>query len=541
MSDFDAIIVGAGAGGGVAAAVLAEAGLKILVLERGKALSFADEARDPLRTHRNSLYGHNTGPALEGNPRVLVEADGEEKILKPHQGGYQNNASAVGGGTFVYGGHAWRFHPDDFRMASRYGIPKDSSLADWPIRYADLEAGYERAEWEIGVAGDAQTHKFMPRRAKALPMPALPDNPQRQSLSKGAAALGWDWGPVPMLINTKEYLGRPVCEQCGYCVGFACPNGSRAGTHNTVIPRAMATGRCTLLTQVTVSKVLLEAGKAVGVEFFDENGSLQTARARQILLCAGAIETARLLLLSAWDKEPKGIGNNSDHVGRHLQGHYYAGAFGLTESNQFDGKGPGISIATTQFNHGNPGIVGGGMLANEFCGPALLHRAATWPPDLKRWGLDAKRYMREGRKRALHVHGPVQEIPSPDCRVALDHKVKDRFGLPVARLSGSLHPETLRVAAFMQDRAEEWLRASGAKQTWQRQIWTGLSAGQHQAGTCRMGNDPEASVCDAWGRVHGHENLHIADASLHVTNGGFNPVLTIMAMAFRIAGHLAKN
>jgi choline dehydrogenase-like flavoprotein len=148
--------------------------------------------------------------------------------------------------------------------------------------------------------------------------------------------------------------------------------------------------------------------------------------------------------------------------------------------------------------------------------------------------------MRENFRRAVRVTSPVQEIPSPEARVTLDAQVRDRWGRPVARLSGATHPETLRTTAFMLDRAQEWLEASGAVKIWGRLPGLKLSAGQHQAGTCRMGDDPRTSVVDRWGHVHGHDNLLVADASLHVTNGGFNPVLTIMALAFRISDHLVQ-
>jgi choline dehydrogenase-like flavoprotein len=155
MTTYDVIIVGAGAGGGVAAGVLAEAGKRVLLLERGRDLAFEDIPRDHLRNHRFARYGHNTGPELDGNPRVFVDAAGAERVIRPHDDDYQNNAMAVGGGTRVFGAQAWRFLPTDFSMASTYGIPPGSSLADWPIGYDDLAPYYQRAEWEIGVAGDS--------------------------------------------------------------------------------------------------------------------------------------------------------------------------------------------------------------------------------------------------------------------------------------------------------------------------------------------------------------------------------------------------
>ncbi|MBW7456881.1 gluconate 2-dehydrogenase subunit 3 family protein, partial [Paenibacillus sepulcri] len=120
---YDVIIVGAGAGGSVAAAVLAESGLHVLVVERGSWLRYSEVGSDHLRNHRFSKYGHNTGPGLEGNPRTILLAGGDERITAPFEGDYHNNAMTLGGGTRIYGAQAWRFHPDDFRMASRYGIP----------------------------------------------------------------------------------------------------------------------------------------------------------------------------------------------------------------------------------------------------------------------------------------------------------------------------------------------------------------------------------------------------------------------------------
>ena len=541
--EFDAIVVGAGAGGAIAAAVLAEAGKRVLLLERGKRYAYADVGRDHLRNHRVARYGHNLGPELEGNPRVFVDRQGAEHVVKPHEGMYQNNAMAVGGGTMVYGAQAWRFMPADFRMAKTYGTPEGSSLADWPIGYEELESDYERAEWEIGVCGDSQQRAVLGKRSKGYPMPAIPENPQRRILSEAAQKLGWDFGAVPMAINTIAYQGRPACVQCGVCIGFACPSDSKNGTQNTMIPRALASGNCRLVTEAIAERVEVdERGVVCGVAFFMlENGETKriSARARAVIVAGGAIESARLLLNSASDRHPRGLGNESDQVGRHLQGHYYPGAMGIFDREVCDGNGPGVSIATCQFNHGNYGIVGGGMLANEFTKTPVQFWHGAWPAGVRRWGTAAKRFMRENFRRLVHVQGPVQEIPSAESRVTIDPRVRDRFGIPVARLSGTTHPETVRTAMFMRGKAEEWLRAAGAKTVFSRGVSLGLSAGQHQAGTCRMGNDPKFSVTDSWGRVHGHENLFVMDGALHVTNGGFNPVLTIMALGFRCARKLA--
>ena len=548
METYDAIIVGAGAAGGIVAGVLCEAGWRVLLLERGREMTTAEIGRDHLRNHRHSTYGHNTGPDLSDAPRTAQDWRGFVQQLQPHESGYQNNAAVVGGGTRVYGAQAWRFMRDDFRMASRYGVPHQSSLADWPISYDDLEPYYERAEWEVGVAGAGDANPYQSPRKRDYPMPPVPDTLSRHILKRGAQILGWNAFPVPLLINTVPRHGRGACIECQHCVGFACPTDAKNGSQNTLLPRALATGNCQLVSGAMTEKIETDArGNVIGVTYFANSADTERmpqrveARAKVVIVSAGAIESARLLLHSASSQHPRGLGNDYDMVGRNLQGHYYPGAHGLFEQTVYDGLGPGVALATCEFNHGNPGVIGGGMLANDFIKlPILFYRGAL-PPDAPRWGAAGKRFMRENYTRTLQVTGPVQEIPHPDARVTLDGAVKDRWGIPVARLSGATHMETVRTAEFMREQAEKWLKASGAQRVWSAPLGQFLSGGQHQAGTCRMGRDPRASVTDKWGRVHSHDNLFVVDGSLHVTNGGFNPVLTIMALAFRSADYLARS
>ncbi len=544
LDSYDAVVVGAGAGGSVAAAVLAEAGLSVLVVERGSWLSYHQVGRDHASNHRFSKYGHNTGPG-EGNPRTILLESEEERITLPFEGNYHNNAMTVGGGTRVYGAQAWRFHPDDFRMATRYGVPKGSSLADWPIRYEDLEPYYERAEWEVGVSGDGIAHPGRGVRRRPYPMPPLPLTLEAQRLARGAEKLGWDVGPVPLLINSVERDGRPACGRCGECVGFACPTNSKNGGHNTMLVRALATGNCHLITDTMVERINTEGGRhATGVQLVQETGGSvvrRQVRAGHVVVAAGAIESARLLLNSATDEEPNGVGNRNGLVGKNLQGHVYTGAYALFDDVVQDGLGPGVSIATCRFAHSNGGgIIGGGMLANEFTRLPLIHWYRALAPDAPRWGVSGKETMRQTYVRTSHVQGPIQEIPTSEARVRLSASVKDRFGVPVAQLSGGVHPESLRSANMLAEQAENWLYAAGARQVWRTRPGLGLSAGQHQAGTLRMGDHPATSVTDPLGRIHGYDNLWVSDGSLHVTNGGVNPVLTILALAFRTSEHLVK-
>lgn len=543
---YDVVVIGAGAGGGIAAAVLSEAGHRVLLLERGNSLTFEEVGRDHVRNQRISLYGHNAGPDIEGNPRVFVpdpSAPARALLVRPHEGGYNNNAATVGGGTRVYGAQAWRFMEQDFSMASIYGVPDGSSLCDWPISYTDLEPFYEQAETEIGCSGDAEANKFRAPRQSHYPMPPVPKTLSHKILAAGADRLGWNTFTTPMLINSVPYGGRAACVQCQHCVGFACPSDAKNGTQNTVIPRAIATGLCDLVTGAMCENIDTDAqGRVVGVSYLLDTGTSTVrakVRARAVVVSAGAIESARLLLNSACALHASGLGNENDMVGRNLQGHVYPGSHGLFEDSVWDGIGPGVSISTSQFNHANAGVVGGGMLSDEFIKLPIIFWYRSFPPDVPRWGMAAKEWMRKSFTRTIQVMGPIQDIPNPECRVTVDCSVKDRFGIPVAKLSGHTHAESLKTAAFMWERSREWLAASGAVKIWGDPPGPGLSGGQHQAGTCRMGDDPRSSVTDSNGRVHAHDNLYVMDASIHVTNGGFNPVLTIMALAFRNAARLA--
>ncbi len=203
---YDAIVVGAGAGGGVAACVLAEAGLRVLLVERGAWLGTHDIPQDHLHNHRIALgYDYPAGPASAGNLRVVGD---ETEAVPPTDGRWQNNAMTVGGGTRVYGAQAWRFCPEDFRMASLYGVPAGSALADWPLTYADLEPDYDRAEWEIGVSGDPTGNRHAGPRRRGYPMPPLPATATSATLARGAEALGLETAPGAVAYQLSA-LQRP--------------------------------------------------------------------------------------------------------------------------------------------------------------------------------------------------------------------------------------------------------------------------------------------------------------------------------------------
>jgi choline dehydrogenase-like flavoprotein len=540
LTPVDAVVIGAGAGGGVIAKELACAGMRVVLLERGRWATAWDDRKDDLRNQRTSVLGAPFGPDDERNPRVAVDRAGRELVVLPSDGAYSNNAACVGSGTVSYGAMAWRYMAQDFRMKSIYGCPAGSTLDDWPIAYDDLEPFYEKAEWELGVSGDVAPDPFHAPRRRGLPMPPLAPNREYEILKPAALRKGWHPFDIPMLRNSVPYNGRGPCMRCRWCVGFACEVNAKNGTQNTAIPTALATGLCELRTGAMAREIVLDArGHAIAVTYFDTDNHLQTQPARLVVVSAGAIETARLLLNSKSRLHPNGLGNRYDWVGRNLQGHAYPRAMGLFDHDTYDDVGPGASIAICDFNHGNPGLRGGAMLANEFIRLPIQLTGLT-PPDVPRWGQAHKDYMRQFYRRSIAVMGPVQEMPVFESRAQLDPRVKDFWGIPVARLSGGRHPHSVEVARAVVVKAVEWLQEAGAIRTWTSVPGLELSGGQHQAGTCRMGNDPQTSVVDRNCRIHEADNIYLADASVHVTNGGFNPALTILANAYRIAAAIVK-
>jgi choline dehydrogenase-like flavoprotein len=538
LSRVNAVIVGSGPGGGTVAKELSEAGLSVVMLERGKWHTIEDHGHDELWSQRTSVLGCPFGPDNERHRRVVKEGDSWNVVLPTEN--YKNNAACVGGGSFSYGAMAWRFMPQSFRMKSTYGPVEGSSVEDWPISYDELEPYYEKAEIEVGVSGDYSQTPFAPPRKKPLPMPPLSYTREGRILEPAARRLGWHPFPVAMARNSVPYNGRPACARVKYCVGFACAWNARAGSHNTVIPVALATGNCELRTESTVSKVLMnDRGIATGVGYFDANDRYQEQPADIVIVSGSATESPRLLLNSPHRLWPNGLCNNNDWVGRNLQAHAYTGAYGLFEGDTYDDIGPGADLAVADFCHNNPGLKGGGLLCNEFIRLPYLFTNVR-PPGSKSWGLKHKRFQREQYRRCVRVVGPVEDMPNFESRVEVDPTVTDHWGIPVSRISGARNPNDRIIAEFMADKADTWLKKAGAVETWKTLPGMGVSAGQHQAGTCRMGNDPQTSVVNRHCQSHEIDNLFVVDGSVHVTNGTFNPALTIFAVAFWASDYIKQ-
>ena len=528
-SHYDVVVVGSGAGGGVAAGVLATAGLSVLLVERGQSFGTHDLPLDHARSARTHAgLPRQVEIGVEGTARIV-----DDEVTLPTAALWNANASAVGGGTRVYGAMAWRLCPEDFAMATTYGAPQ----VDWPITYDDIAPYYDKVDHHVGVSGQAEPLDWDGPRRLPYPMPPLSPPASSDVLARGAAALGWQTGIPPMLINSVARDGRAACVQCGTCVGFGCPVGAKNGTHNTMVRRAVGHG-CDVVDRCVATRLVSDHDGAVRGVDLAWGEHRRSITARHVVVSCGAIETARLLLAS-------GIGVEHGQVGRYLQGHLYTGATALFDAEVEDCTGPGPSIGTTRFRHHNPGIRGGGILARDFVPtPLEAHRKLVGAGLIPAFGRESVAALVTAFRRSVYVVGPVHEVPQADSMVRLDPLLRDRHGMPLVRLtSPGQHPDDVAVGSYLAGRAAEWARASGASRVAEVSWGTakGPSADQHQAGTCRMGTDPRTSVCDPMGRVWGHAGVTVADGSLHVTNGGVNPVLTIMALSWRVADGLTAD
>ena len=529
LDNYYSVIIGSGAGGGVVAAELAKAGKKVLLIEQSRPHHPSELRGNLLQGKREQIY-NATANLGSGHPRVLENDDGSTVILNAEENAadYGTIAVTLGGGTRLWQGMSWRFFPEDFTMATTYGIPENSTLADWPFPYEELAPYYDRVEWELGVAGDSQSAvgKAHPGR-KPFPMPAFPDDKTRIILRDAIEKLGGQASPIPLAFNSVPRDDRPACVMCNQCVGHSCPVNAKNGTHNTFIPRALATGNCDLLQSAQATSIEHDSnGHATGVHIYvtinDEPQKI-FIKAKKIVVSAGAIETPRLLLAS-------GIGNS--WVGRNHHSHGIVTSIATKNAPQQDVTGPGHSVASIDYVHRNREAYGGGVIFDmPLHNPLIL---AQRNRSVAQFGHLHKQLMRSGDK-SIGLVSMVQEIPDARGRITIDPEVKDVAGMPAARIFAIANPATAIATKYIAEACEKWLEAAGGEKIVSTVMSGGSRGNEHSAGTCRFGRTPEEGAVDPTGLVFGTQNDYVADASVHVTNGGFNPALTVMANAMRIA------
>lgn len=561
---YDVCVVGSGAGGGIAAYVLALAGARVLVLEKGPWLTAEDFGDDELRFgERNFIF---QDPIVE--PRTFRN--------RPEEGNHQyvgrvlGCSQCVGGGSVHYGAVSFRFRPEDFGALETWGIVPGADLVNWPLDYEDLLPYYRFVEQLIGIAGgqladDPNPGRPVPDaewRTDPYQMPGHPPAYGAKLFEEAASALGLHPFPTPVAINNGEYDGRPGCTYCGFCSSHGCPIDAKSDTRVTALEKALATGRLEIRAECNAARVVVRKGRADHVEYFDPNGRTRSVAADVIILAAGTVDTPRLALLS---ELPRDLVNH-DVLGRYLMVHHFPGGIGFFDERIDYYRGFWSMRCLDDFYVGDPTsgepIFGLGNIQTvgpssgyPFFAGGIIATAKTVG-----WGSGHKELMRRifGHVQFLGMVG--QDPPVRTNAVDLDPTVKDIWGMPAARITYAHHPQDYVAAAFAAPRISEILTAMGATSTQSVLPFAATTSipqpgpkdghrrgigrqspnpigglVNHQMGTMRMGADPDSSVVDAGGRFWGIPNLYACDASIFPTSGGYNPTLTIQALAWRIA------
>jgi choline dehydrogenase-like flavoprotein len=303
----------------------------------------------------------------------------------------------------------------------------------------------------------------------------------------------------------------------------------------------VATGRYELRPDCYVREITVdERGRAKAAVYADADGDLVEQEADVVILACGAVETARLLLLSRSGRFPNGLANGSDLVGRNVTFHEYSAAVGLFDTPVYAWAGGGyVSASSFQYyeHDDSRGFASGGHIA---CAGVGIPLPINWSlPDRPLWGAQAKQMDRDWFNHSMAVAMVVHDMPQHDNRIELDDKVEDAWGLPAARVTLTPHQNDLDMGRFLIDRNAEILEAGGAKKVYRVYIDKVTGNCSHQHGTTRMGDDPDTSVLNRWCQAHDVDNLFVVDGGPFPTGTGANPTLTIMANAWRVAEHIA--
>lgn len=562
----EAVVIGSGAAGSAVAWELAQHGWEVTILERGRNLRPGLGERPS--SELDTLYGSDELKGIRsfGFPDPILEpyttrtqSDAANGAARTATGAYGQLGAAVGGTSLHYNAKTPRLWKQDFSMLSDHGPVEGAQVADWPITYDDLEPLYDLVEQRLGVQGDrsampARTLEQAPRSRDFVMAPG-PRGKAPTLLAEGARTLGWHPYPFPAAVNSRTFDGRPACNSCGLCAGYGCPINARGDALVSFLNPALRTGRVRVISRAFVHRIEASSDgrRATTVHYRDLDGTEHRLPARTVIVAGSPINTARLLLLSADRNHPTGLGNSSDQLGRNMMFHNFTQGASLypydirpmrSQSSTYavdDLVGPFKGPEVTAL--GVPYVMGGVMQVGGGSAPLTLGKMLS---AYIGYGLPLKDLLKIGTHSAIAGTQLIQQdLPQADNRVDLDPSVTDLHGVPAARITYSPHRHEIAGSIFLGARLEAMHLlapgSTGALIIPYPILNKGATGTMHLAGTARMGHDPTLSVCAPSGRMHDLDNVYIADASTFPTFPGFNPTLTIMANAIRIARGLATN
>ena len=532
----DFAIIGSGAAGGILAKELSTAGFKVIVFEQGPYRKAEDFTHDEYSVIIESeLLGGGTQHSGQ-----TFRHDEDEVATSPDVTPIRY-AQTVGGSSVHFSANFWRFRESDFKERSMLGSIDGTTFADWPITYDEIEPYYTRVEWEIGVSG--APGPFDSYRSKPFPMPPLPVKSSGVLMEKGAKELGLHAQNQPHAVLSQPFNGRNACIHCGHCMMFGCEAGAKSSTLAAMIPLAEASGNCEIRDRSAVFRIETDdKGRASEVRYYDKDGNEQAQKAKAVIVSANGAETSRLLLLSANEQHPDGLANSSGYVGRNLMFNAHGAVDGVFAEQLNEFKSVQVSRVIHNFYETDEkrGFYGGGGIDARplWAMTPIFHALEGMPHDVPSWGKEWKDEIAHNFTRQMTFAIGTTSLAMDRNNITLDPNNTDQWGRPAIRATYRDHDDDLSIVQFLTHRAEELMDAAGAEKFWSHEV--GLSdGGEHLLGTARMGDDPATSVIDRFHRSHDVPNLFICDGSSFVTSGRGQPTMTIMALAFRAAEHIA--
>lgn len=548
--DYDLCIVGSGAGAGPIAYELCRAGFKVLILEKGPWYEKKDFFKDEIAVCRRSTFT----PRLDLEQHVIETQEGTAWVTTPtSESGWDFwNGSMVGGSSNLMSGYFHRLKPKDFKLKSNYGEIAGVNIEDWPISYEDLEPYYEKVERVVGVSGVVVDHPFQePRSTADFPYPKVEESGVSAWFDAAARKLGLASIPTPRAILSVAKGARNACEYSGYCGSYGCSSGAKGSAREALLHPALETGNLEIRPHAFVKKIHSDAKRVTFAEYLDKSGVSHKVEAKLFVVAAQAIETARLLLNSANRFFPKGLANNSGQVGKNLifssggngSGTFYYDDFVDEDAAKIKRVGPFVNRSLQDWyeikEHG--ATLKGGTIDFLFEHPNAVPRAKSvmYEGDIV-WGDALKKRLIERftKQRVFNFELFCDWTPNDECFVTLDEKIKDRWGMPVAKVRVGIHPHDLKISEMIRTKTEAILKEMGAKDI--SSFVSDLPPQNLQGGGCRFGIDPKKSVLDPQCRTHELENLYISDGSFMPTGGSVPFTWTIYANAFRVADAIKK-
>ncbi len=523
----DALIIGAGPTGAVAAKRLAATGMRVVVLEQGDWPDYtkarADHADFELTAGRDWSANPNRRQAPADYPISDEDSDISAVLY-----------NAVGGSSVLFAAHWQRNMPSDFRVRSLDGVADD-----WPLTYEDLEPYYEQVEIDFGISGLAGDTAFPPGKGPPLPPPPLA--PMGRRVAQAHNELGWHWWPAPNAIATRSYGNLKECTQRATCM-WGCVEGAKGSADKTHWPDNVSSG-VQLVTGARVQRLEVnDQGLVSGATWIDRERKEHFQAADVTILGANGIGTPRLLLVSANEQFPDGLANSSGLVGRRLMMHPFGTVVGLFDEDLGSSRGVwGQHLHSLEFYETDEsrGFVRGAKWGLQPTGgPVSMTRAYPWGEENAIWGERFHDGIRRRLNRSAMWGIIAEDLPDDENRIVLDPDLKDGDGIAAPKIIYRMSENSYRLLEFHLARAKESLEAAGAVETVIAPLIR--ETGWHLLGTCKMGNDPKTSVVNAWGQTHDIPNLYIFDGSIWPTSSGMNPTATIAAMALRCSDHLVK-